>query len=201
MASPVGARDPFTHALLARNGIETLYTGCATVMLPPDGVADDGYVLMSFGRGFVRTQTRAGHALARTHDVIGICHEVGDEERYRAAGWRLPLVTYRGDVEMYLTYFKRASLVVTGRLHGALPGLAYGKKVFCYGKRDSRTTILDDLGVPLHSHSDIPAAPQRASGAFNKAIVELYRRNWDRMCEVIERRRRPTTSPARVAGG
>jgi hypothetical protein len=199
MANPVGARDPFTYALLSRNGIEALYTGCATLMLPADGVADDGYVLMSFGRGFVRTQTRAGHALARRHHVIGICHEDGDEERYRAAGWRPPLVTYRGDVEMYLSYFKRASLVVTGRLHGALPALAYGKKVFCYGTRDSRTTLLDDLGVPIHSYAEVGAAPQRASAAFNRGLVEVFDRNWDRLCDAIERRQRLAAAPVRVA--
>lgn len=201
MAAPIGARDPFTHALLSRHGIPSLYTGCATLMLPPDGVADDGFLLMSFGRGQVRAQTRAGYALARTRDVIGICHEVGDEERYRAAGWRLPLVTYRGDLEAYLSYFKRARLVVTGRLHGALPALAYGKKVFCYGRRDTRTTLLDDLGVRIHPLADVPAAPRRASATFNRGLLALQRENWDRLLEVIERGRRGGRLAARAAEG
>lgn len=203
MRPPVGARDPFTYEWLRRAGIETLYTGCATLLLPADGVADDGYVLFSLGRGRVREQTLAARLLAREHHIVGICHENGDEERYRAAGWELPLVNWRGDVELYLSYFKRASVVVTGRLHGALPALAYGKRVFYFGTRDTRTSLLDDLGVPIHDWSDLPSAVRRASADFNRAMPGWFLENWRRLLEriVADTQRegrgvRPAPSPA-----
>jgi len=183
--APIGARDPHTFALLKRAGIEARYTGCATLFLPTDGVQDDGYVLFSLGRGRVRQQTRAAKALSRRHSVVGICHELGDVERYRAGGWDLPLVDWQGDVELYLSYFKRASVIVTGRLHGALPGLAYGKKVFYFGTRDTRTTILDDLGVPVHQWSELETAVERACSSFNRSLLDFYRRNWDELLKRI----------------
>ncbi|MBK7999087.1 MAG: polysaccharide pyruvyl transferase family protein [Verrucomicrobia bacterium] len=202
MRPPVGARDPFTYECLRRAGIETLYTGCATLLMPAEGVADDGYVLFSLGRGHVREQTLASRLLAREHTVVGICHEDGDEERYRAAGWELPLVNWRGDVELYLSYFKRASTVVTGRLHGALPALAFGKRVFYFGTRDTRTSLFDDLGVPIHDWSDLPSAVRRASADFNRALPGRFLENWQRLLEhiVAESRRqgrgvRPESSP------
>lgn len=183
---PIGARDPHTFQTLQRAGIETIYTGCATLLLPDDGVGDDGYVLFSLGRGRVREQTQAARLLAREHSVIGICHEFGDEARYRAAGWELPLVNWRGDVELYLSYFKRASVVITGRLHGALPALAYSKRVFYFGTRDTRTTIFDDLGVTIHDWSDLPFAVTRASSAFNRSLPAFYLANWRRLIERIK---------------
>jgi hypothetical protein len=185
MRAPIGARDPHTFALLKRAGLETFYTGCATLFLPADGVGDDGYVLFSLGRGRVREQTRAAKALSRRHSVVGICHELGDVERYRAAGWDLPLVNWQGDVELYLSYFQRARVVVTGRLHGALPGLAYGKKVFYFGTRDTRTTILDDLGVPVHKWSELDASVDQASTTFNRSLLDFYGRNWDALLKRI----------------
>jgi hypothetical protein len=190
MAQPVGARDPYTYRTLTEQGIHALYTGCATLMLPATGVGDDGYVLFSLGRGHIRTQTWAAHRLARKHDVIGICHEPCDFERYRAAGWRLPLVTYQGDVELYLSYFRRARVVVTGRLHGALPGLAYGKKVFVFGDRDTRTTLLDDLGVRIHGYGQLLRSVELASSAHNRALVAVFRKNWEKLCGEVRARAR-----------
>ena len=192
---PIGARDPHTFQALQRAGIETIYTGCATLLLPNDGVGDDGYVLFSLGRGHVREQTQAARILAREYQVIGICHETGDEARYRAAGWELPLVNWRGDVDAYLSYFKRASAVITGRLHGVLPSLAYGKRVFYFGTRDTRTSILDDLGVPIHGWDDLPTAVNRASAAFNRSLPEFYLNNWRLLIERIQSDcRRPARS-------
>ncbi len=185
LTPPIGCRDRFTYERLRADGIEAHYTGCPTLMLPVDGIADDGYVLFSLGRRRLRTQTRAAHRLARRYHVIGLVHEVDDYERVRAAGWALPLATYSGEVELYLSYFKRAAVVVTGRLHGALPALAYGKPVFYYGTRDTRTTILDDLGVPIHSYRELKDAVERASACANRQVVGFFRDNWTRVMQGI----------------
>gem|GEM_PF-2655189 len=181
LTGPIGARDSFTYRTLREAGLETHYTGCPTLTLPADDVCDDGFVLMSLGRRNVRTQTWAGRRLSRRCHLIGLVHEVADYDRYRAAGWNLPLVRFEGDMELYLSYFQRASLVITGRLHGALPALAYRKRVFYYGTRDTRTTILDDLGVPIHAYGELSRALERASGHFNRSLVEKFRENWDRV--------------------
>jgi len=180
LRQPIGARDSYTYRVLRMNGMDTYYAGCPTLFLPADGVCDDGYVLMSLGRGRVRTQTYAAHRLARRHTVIGIVHEEGDYERFRAAGWKLPLVTYEGDTELYLSYFKRASVVISGRLHGALPALAFGKRLFYFGTRDSRTTILDDLGVRIHGYHELAGAIENASSDFNRYLLQYFRANMEK---------------------
>ena len=200
MTPPVGCRDRFTYELLRAEGIESYYTGCPTLMLPDDGVADDGYVLMSLGRGFVRTQTRYAARLARRHHIVGIVHEVDDYQRFRAAGWKLPLVTYCGDLDLYLSYFKRAAVVVSGRLHGVLPALGYDKPVFYYGTRDTRTTILDDLGVPVHSYREIFEAVDRASRYSNRHLLRHFRSNWDRVVQAIAARHLAPASQVRSKG-
>ena len=189
MATPVGARDPHTYSVLQNAGIETVYMGCPTLFLPAIDVADDGYVLFSFGRGHLKTQVRAGKKLAQKHHVIGICHEPGNELlRIRAAGWNLPLATFRGDVQLYLSYFKRASVIVTGRLHGALPSLAYGKPIFYYGTRDTRTTLLDDIGIAIHDYGELDKAVDQATTSFNRTMLDYYWSSWEYVTDKILRK-------------
>jgi hypothetical protein len=181
MAQPVGARDRFTYDLLRSADIHALYVGCPTLLLSQNGVADDGYVLMSLGRGHTRTQTYIAQWLSRTHAIVGIVHETDDYARFQAAGWRLPLIQYQGNLDLYLSYFRRASAVITGRLHGVLPSIAFGKPVFYYGTRDTRTTILDDLGVPIHSYWQLGTAVQRASRSYNRHVLAFFKSNWDEL--------------------
>ncbi|MCH7477665.1 MAG: polysaccharide pyruvyl transferase family protein [SAR324 cluster bacterium] len=148
-----------------------------------------------------RGQTAFAHRLRKDHHVVGICHETHDYSRYMAAGWSLPLVTFSGDLELYLSYFKRAHVVITGRLHGALPSLAYGKPVYYYGTRDSRTTLLDDLGVPIHDYSDLDRAVERASAGFNRYVAEQFRTNLDRIVEqIVARHGGSGAHPERASG-
>jgi hypothetical protein len=193
--SPVGVRDPFTASLLAKENIPCRYVGCPTLHLPADGVSDNGYVLFSLGRGHARTQTFAARKISKSRHVIGICHEDGDYERFRAAGWNLPLITYNGDLDIYLSYFKNATVVVTGRLHGALPSLVYGKAVYYFGTRDSRTTILDDLGVPIHGYGRLSQSVTRASNGFNRYLLGHFRKAWKNLMQsVIAQTARSSTS-------
>lgn len=184
-ARPIGARDSFTYEAFRSGGLETLFTGCPTLHLEPGDTGDDGYVLLSLGRGAIAEQMRGALELARRHEVVGIAHEWGQAGRFRAAGWELPLVVFEGDVEAYLRWFRRATVVVTGRLHGALPALAMGKRVCYYGTRDTRTVLLKDLGIPTHGYEDIPRGVELASTEMDRALVAEFRANWDRMMRVI----------------
>jgi hypothetical protein len=174
---PVGCRDSYTYRALRKASIPALYVGCPTLFMPDDGVADDGYVLFSFGRRDIRGQVRASEALGKERTLIGLAHEEGDYQRALAAGWRFPLVRYEDDIELYLSYYKRASAVITGRLHGALPAMAYGKPLFYFGTRDSRTTMLDDLGVTIHPVGTLPRALRLATTARNQYVVDSFSAN------------------------
>ena len=185
LAQPIGARDSATHQALLGAGLESIYTGCPTLHLPATDVADDGYLLFSFGRAHVRKQLRAANRLSRHLPVVGLCHEPHDRDRYLAAGCRFPLIEYDGDVELYLSYIKRARMVVTGRLHGALPATAYGKPVFYFGTRDSRTAILEDLGINIHDYGALPWAFDRATPSCNRALIDRFRSRWSELLATI----------------
>lgn len=185
LRGPVGCRDPFTFEEVRKGGFKAIYTGCPTLRLPADGVSDDGFILVSLGREAIRAQTHYARVLAKRHHVIGIVHEPSDWDRARAAGWKLPLVRFTGDVEDFLSYFKRAMMVVTGRLHGLLPALAYTKRVVYYGTRDTRTSILDDLGVPIHGFGAIARAAEIARHHNIERPVARFRANWDALVEQI----------------
>jgi hypothetical protein len=181
----VGCRDIFTYQTVKTAGLNALYTGCPTLFLENSGVSDQGYVLFSFGRHNYHKQVHYGSKIAQKHHVIGIVHEVGEFERVKAAGWKLPLIDYFGNIELYLSYFKNATYVVTGRLHGLLPALAYGKKSFYYGTNDTRTTIINHLGLNIFPYSKIPSFLEHVSIIKNPSILEYFRGNMEAVAESI----------------
>jgi hypothetical protein len=52
--------------------------------------------------------------------------------------------------------------------------------VFYFGTRDSRTTILDDLGVRIHGYHELGGAIENASSGFNRYLLEYFRTNMDK---------------------
>lgn len=187
----IGCRDHFTYSFLKKSGYNCLYTGCPTLFLG-DGendIGDGRYVLFSFGRGNYRKQVYYANQIKRHSalPVVGIVHEVGDFERAKAAGWKFPLVDFLGDTELYLSYFKNATYVVTGRLHGALPSLSYGKPVLYFGTKDTRTTIFDDLGIKIFDYSAIPHFEKRSSLILNNEIIKMFSNNLKTVAECIQK--------------
>ncbi len=181
----IGSRDRFTFEILKKNGLNTLYTGCPTLFLDTKNVHEGDYVLFSFGRVNFHKQVYYANKIAKNHKVIGIVHEKGRKEMVKAAGWKLPIVSYNGDMELYLSYFKNAKYVVTGRLHGVLPALAYGKKSFYFGTNDTRLSILDDLGIIINTYSDIPNFEKRSQLLENKQVLSYFKNNMTLVADSI----------------
>ncbi|MBB5350828.1 hypothetical protein HNR46_001062 [Haloferula luteola] len=183
----VGCRDSFTYRFLKQKGISCTYTGCPTLFISDFKEENsNGYVLFSFGRDKFYRQVWYGNQLKKMgHNVVGIVHERRDYERARAAGWKLPLIEFNDDVQLYLSYFKNAEFVVTGRLHGALPSFSFGKKVFYFGTNDTRTSILGDLGVTIFEHHEIPKMAKLAGKIQNSRALDMFQENTARVMEVI----------------
>ena len=62
------------------------------------------------------------------------------------------------DVPQFLTVYHNARCVVTGRLHGALPGMSAHKPVFYFQgspEFDSRLTLLSYLGLPIYTAGEL----------------------------------------------
>ncbi len=111
---PIGCRDRGTVRRLEEHGIPAWFSGCLTLTLPPaPGPRGDAIVLVDVPavvRDALPKELRA-QVLARTHVLLA-----GHRDRLGQA--RRLLETYRS-----------ARLVITSRLHCALPCLAFGTPV------------------------------------------------------------------------
>jgi hypothetical protein len=157
---PIGARDPWCADYLRRNGIDCEFIGCPTALDGPDlddwQPNDDGDVLISSTPPI--DMAEADWPRRRTH-------------RYLAHDLDSPGEPVTAD-----GIFESASLVITGRLHGALPAIARGIPVRFYDQRNwhpdyrlqhygsNRYSLLEFFGIPLNGGEaqDYPAAQIRA---------------------------------------
>lgn len=151
---PIGARDPFTHNRLRRQNIRSELIGCPTMF---SGMADrfeetdSGLVVFNFARHFFRHQVKILEVLRERHPVSVVLQQ---ESQRRFVPEGVQIVEYE-DPGLIIETYSRASLVVTGRLHGALPAIACGTPVlFCYLVPDSRQSLLSHLKIPLHNLLD-----------------------------------------------
>jgi len=112
---PVGARDQNTVRLLTDAGVDSYFSGCMTFTLPSYlGLrTEDVYCVDIDDEVFLRLKESARFDLHR------LSHWEFDDERLHRFAKAAAL----------LDHYKRARLVVTGRLHCALPCLAFGTPV------------------------------------------------------------------------
>lgn len=164
---PVGCRDRHTVHLLATRGIPAAYTKCLTLTLPRRDVrpAQPKVFLVDADLVPVPDSLRA-RAVVVTHRAPAI----------------LTSATRRRIAEELLgAYREHAGLVITTRLHCALPCLAMGIPTVVFHKpNDERFTIMGDLGIQTYQ---IPSRPIRAVRRLDTVRKQLDRRlqssvNW-----------------------
>lgn len=134
---PIGCRDDSTRQLLERAGVRAYTTHCLTLTIPArEHEPRHGKVFVVDGDDLPIPRLLRRHAVSVTHVSSAT---LGDEQK-RAAAQRL-LDLYRDE----------ARLVVTSRLHCALPCLAMGIPVVFFGDPDDdrRLSILRHLRVPI----------------------------------------------------
>ena len=113
-AAPVGARDLYTLAALRRSGIDSYFAGCPTLTLRPKGIAPDGSIVaidvpepicsvleQRLGQPFVRVSNTSDSSWTEVSEIYDC-------------------------IEPHLELLERAELVITTRLHAALPARALG---------------------------------------------------------------------------
>jgi hypothetical protein len=164
--APLGVRDPWTAEYLTRHGVENALIGCPTVIDQPERTswidAPDGMILISSSPPIeLKGPDRPDPHRARyvKHDPWSAGEELRD------AG-----------------VFEGVSLVLTGRLHGALPAIARGIRVRFYGREqwhddyrkhlwgNVRYSLLSYLGIDLCGN-DNPVYP----AATIATLKESYR--------------------------
>lgn len=136
---PIGCRDEATYHILAENGVAAYISGCMTVLFPKrnvDPIAGKVF-LVDLPENVIRVIPNeiVSKAVYVSHEVA--INESADDEQERK---RIEKVA-RQTLQMYRD---EAALVITSRLHAALPCIAMGIPVIILRDGvDERFTFLD----------------------------------------------------------
>ncbi|KAB2938405.1 MAG: polysaccharide pyruvyl transferase family protein [Hyphomicrobium sp.] len=153
---PIGVRDRGTAHYLNSHGISTEVTYCVTLTLPPrNKVPVRGKVVIVDANDISVPRTLRRGAVRLTHIIPGM--NTATKLQYAK--------------ELIEFYRENAALVITRRLHCALPCIAMGIPTVFFGNpKDTRTMIVSDIGgiiynkrlyrVPLLSQGMIDWSPR-----------------------------------------
>lgn len=125
----IGCRDRQTMDVLAQKGIDHYFSGCLTLTLKPfPNIQGNGSIVLTDVSDNVRS-----YITKRFPDKPIICktHHLSDQEV--GMDW----AQREARVEDYLKCYQKASLVITSRLHCALPSISLGTPVILIGKFDA----------------------------------------------------------------
>lgn len=165
LVGPIGSRDPFTHGFLRLYGIGSELIGCPTLFSGAATswkAASGGPVVFNLGRYHEPAQIKVLEEVRKRFPVRAIVQE---ERQRRAFPAGTEFVDF-DDVPGVLRAYAEASVVVTGRLHAALPAIANGTPVvFSQRVWDSRVSLLSHLGLKIRSPFDPALAALTAAYA------------------------------------
>lgn len=133
---PIGVRDAATGRFLESLGIRTETTYCLTLTFPQrERAPADGKTFIVDAQGIAIPRSLRKRAIKMTHRMPPLGPDV-----------TLPLAQ-----KLLEMYREQASLVITTRLHTALPCMAMGIPVVFFGSgADGRTSIVNDIGGTIY---------------------------------------------------
>lgn len=151
---PIGTRDPFSHQYLIDHNFQSKFIGCPTLF---SGSAEkyihrnNNKVCFLFGSRELEKQIKILDYLNTNFDTTVIIQQENQMRFIENNNYKY--VIY--NPENIEKEFSNSRLVVTGRLHGALPALAMGVPIFFLNTRnDSRFSLLDYLNIDMFSLED-----------------------------------------------
>ena len=135
---PIGCRDKRTMRLLAAKGVKVFYSKCLTLTFPKREIEPkNGKVFLVDANHIPIPQFLHKNAVITSHEIDDIW---GDELKVLMAKKLLKI------------YKEQARLVITTRLHCALPCLAMGIPVIFFGNpSEDRISLLNDLNVKINT--------------------------------------------------
>jgi hypothetical protein len=180
--APIGCRDRGTRELMKSLGVEAYISLCATLTFEPSPSRQaKNLFLVDAQLDSIHSSFRRNHGL-KTRIVSHSFGNVTTEARMAYA---------RQLIELYR---ETAGMVVTSRIHCAMPCVAMGIPVHYLGKKISRTEIVEEIGLPLHDAEslsnrlglnkirewpkplDISAIKQKVRSDLRARIDQVYER-------------------------
>ncbi|WP_312407400.1 polysaccharide pyruvyl transferase family protein [Rhizobium sp.] len=173
--APIGCRDRATVDFVRSLGVEAYLSLCSTLTFePPSDRAPDSIYLVEADENAFTRRFRKNHGLK----LRTISHRVAETPT------DVRLAFAKSMVE---TYGRKAALVVTKRIHCAMPCIAMGVPTVFIGPKTDRTSVVEEIGLerrdPWHPItrpfapriSEIPAALD-ISGVKTKIKADLQAR-------------------------
>lgn len=172
---PIGCRDRATRDFLKAHGVDAYYSGCMTMgfyQRKPSPVATDT-VILDLQPAFMRhlteevkaTATKPTHCLLYRHDPAALMSNLDFFAQSR---------------ELLDYYRTKAKLIITSRIHGALPALALGIPViFMSDCTDQRMDMMKFIIRHYHSDEniDFEQALREAEHPYFKEVSQAVREN------------------------
>lgn len=125
---PIGCRDRNTNEVLNKIGIQSYFSGCLTLTLKPfSDIENNHKIILTDVPKEIETYVKG---LLPEKDIITQTHLIPDEKR--GASWQ----SREQCLEEHLKLYQGADLVITTRLHCALPSIALGTKTILISKYD-----------------------------------------------------------------
>jgi hypothetical protein len=183
---PIGCRDSWTYNFLSQQGYQVEYVGCPVLFLnDQEDIKDNGYVAVSLPRrnsswflktvmkNFPKTQVKVLIHEPREHAI---------SSKYP----QLQFVKPEADGRYLLDFYKYASCVVTGRLHGCLPAIAYNKPVlYVSDVVDTRDSLLTDIGVRINKTNAWDTSRFQVIKSSQYAFLETNMKQYIRQVRVM----------------
>lgn len=142
---PIGCRDHGTAAILKRYGVDAYYSGCVTLTFdrrPEAPTTGHVFIVGGANRGFLEVVPKA------IRKEAFLVNQGKVELPYMPAAARQDIAR-----QLLATYRDQARLVITSKIHCAMPCVAMGiPVVFLYNKRkrnDYRIEIIADV-IPIN---------------------------------------------------
>jgi hypothetical protein len=150
----IGARDLATLRAFQDAGVDAYFSGCLTLTLPTRNLTrqSDSVIAVDLDPASLEALSRR-----RGSPVLSISHDIAR---------RTPLRTRLKKLDKIVRQYEQAALVVTGRLHAALPCLAFGTPVLF---------VHDNLDDPrfggLTEHLATVAKPDFLAGRYDYDLI------------------------------
>ena len=134
---PIGCRDKKTAELLSNRGVQTYYSKCLTLTFPKrEYEPQNGKVFLVDVEDIPIPKNLEQGSISLTHIVPRF---ISDENKMLIAKQILD------------KYENEAALVITSRIHCAIPCIAFGIPVIFFGDPDDyRVSILKDIGYEIY---------------------------------------------------
>ncbi len=144
---PIGCRDVETRKRLTKNNIENYFSGCMTLTIKPfENIEKQEYICL------VDLDERSSKKVkeSTSREIREITHDVNPEEIYKKG-----FEERMKNVEELLKTYQASHLVLTNRLHVALPCIALGTPVILVHKEKFEEDRLGTYLEYMKSFTDV----------------------------------------------